>query len=200
MFTGIIEELGEVAALTRMGDAARLRVRGPRVCSDVRHGDSIAVNGVCLTAVDADGQGFSADIMAETLARTGLGQLVVGDRVNLERPVSVAGRLGGHIVQGHVDGLGVVVSRAPSERWEVVTVAVPTELGKYLVAKGSVTIDGVSLTVVDVADSPIQTTFTVSLIPTTLSETTLGSRAVGERVNIEVDVLAKYVERLMGRS
>lgn len=199
MFTGIIEELGEVEALTPMGDAARLRIRGPRVCSEIQHGDSVAVNGVCLTAVEADPQGFSADIMAETLSRTGLGQLTVGAQVNLERPVSVAGRLGGHIVQGHVDGVGEVVSRTPSEHWEVVAVSVPTELGRYLVAKGSVTIDGVSLTVVEVEDLADQTVFTVSLIPTTLAETTLGRRAVGELVNIEVDVLAKYVERLMGR-
>ena len=193
MFTGIVEELGEVVAVESQSDAARLTIRGPLVTSDATHGSSIAVNGVCLTVVDlADGT-FTADVMQETLDRSGLGSLEVGSPVNLERPVTLSARLGGHLVQGHVDGVGTVLSREPGEHWEVVRLSLPRSLARYVVEKGSITVDGVSLTVVDVDD----TSFGVSLIPTTLDLTTLGRRAVGEQVNLEVDVVAKYVERLL---
>ncbi|MBB1255222.1 riboflavin synthase [Streptomyces alkaliterrae] len=194
MFTGIVEELGEVTAVTDLGDASRLRLRGPLVTKDAAHGDSIAVNGVCLTVVEnVDGE-FTADVMAETLRRTGLGDLNPGSPVNLERAVAVGARLGGHIVQGHVDGTGTLLERTPAEHWEVLRFALPRRLARYVVEKGSITVDGVSLTVVEAGDEH----FTVSLIPTTLELTTLGRRTVGERVNLEVDVLAKYVERLVG--
>jgi riboflavin synthase len=193
VFTGIVEELGEVVAVESQSDAARLTIRGPLVTSDATHGSSIAVNGVCLTVVDlADGT-FTADVMQETLDRSGLGSLEVGSPVNLERPVTLSARLGGHLVQGHVDGVGTVLSREPGEHWEVVRLSLPRSLARYVVEKGSITVDGVSLTVVDVDD----TSFGVSLIPTTLDLTTLGRRAVGEQVNLEVDVVAKYVERLL---
>jgi riboflavin synthase len=193
VFTGIVEELGEVVAVESQSDAARLTIRGPLVTSDATHGSSIAVNGVCLTVVDlADGT-FTADVMQETLDRSGLGSLEVGSPVNLERPVTLSARLGGHLVQGHVDGVGTVLSREPGEHWEVVRLSLPRSLARYVVEKGSITVDGVSLTVVDVDD----TSFGVSLIPTTLELTTLGRRAVGEQVNLEVDVVAKYVERLL---
>lgn len=202
MFTGIVEELGEVEAVEALADeAARLRIRGPLVTSDARHGDSIAVNGVCLTVVDVADGAFTADVMRETLRRTGLGALAPGSPVNLERPVRLQDRLGGHLVQGHVDGTGTVAAREPSEHWEVVRVTVPADLTRYLVEKGSITVDGVSLTVVEVHDPAGEgdpAWFSVSLIPTTLQATTLGRRVVGETVNLEVDVLAKYVERLVG--
>ncbi len=193
MFTGIVEELGEVSALTELGDSVRLTVRGPAVVADARHGDSIAVNGVCLTVVTADDEGFTADVMRETLDRSCLGALAVGDRVNLERPVRLDGRLGGHLVQGHVDGTGRIEAREPSEHWELVRVSLPGDLARYVVHKGSITVDGVSLTVASVTDD----SFTVSLIPTTLEITTLGRKQVGDPVNLEVDVVAKYVERLL---
>lgn len=193
VFTGIVEELGEVVAMEEGPDSAVVAVRGATVTADARPGDSIAVNGVCLTVVDTDGAVFRADVMAETLRRSALADLAVADRVNLERPVRPDGRLGGHIVQGHVDGTGVVLSRSPGDRWEVVRVGVPVELSRYIVAKGSVAVDGVSLTVTAVDPGY----FEVALIPTTLELTTLGHRSVGDRVNIEVDVLAKYVERLL---
>ncbi len=193
MFTGIVEELGEVAGLTDLVDSVRLSVRGPVVVTDARHGDSIAVNGVCLTVVTTDGDGFTADVMRETLDRSCLGSLEVGDRVNLERPVRLDGRLGGHLVQGHVDGTGRIESRDRSEHWDVVRVSLPDGLGRYVVHKGSITVDGVSLTVAAVDES----SFAVSLIPTTLELTTLGRKQVGDPVNLEVDVLAKYVERLL---
>ena len=193
MFTGIVEELGAVAALTDLGDSVRLTVRGPTVVADARHGDSIAVNGVCLTVVAADTDGFTADVMRETLDRSCLGALAVGDPVNLERPVRLDGRLGGHLVQGHVDGTGRIESRDPSAHWDVVRVSLPPDLARYVVHKGSITVDGVSLTVASVGDA----SFTVSLIPTTLELTTLGRKQVGDPVNLEVDVLAKYVERLL---
>ena len=193
MFTGIVEELGEVSALTELGDSVRLTVRGPAVVADARHGDSIAVNGVCLTVVTADDKGFTADVMRETLDRSCLGALAVGDRVNLERPVRLDGRLGGHLVQGHVDGTGRIEAREPSEHWELVRVSLPGDLARYVVHKGSITVDGVSLTVASVTDD----SFTVSLIPTTLEITTLGRKQVGDPVNLEVDVVAKYVERLL---
>ncbi|MEV5481949.1 MULTISPECIES: riboflavin synthase [Streptomyces] len=195
MFTGIVEELGEVVAIENLGDASRFRLRGPLVTEDAKHGDSIAVNGVCLTVVEtADGE-FTADVMAETLNRSSLGALAAGSRVNLERPMALGGRLGGHLVQGHVDGTGTLVERIPGEHWEIVKIALPAALSRYVVEKGSITVDGVSLTVVDAADDY----FTISLIPTTLALTTLGLKKAGDPVNLEVDVLAKYVERLLGR-
>ena len=197
MFTGIVEELGRVIEMTPLADESdRIVVHGPAVTSDTRPGDSIAVNGVCLTAVTVADAAFSADVMAETLRRSALGGLRVGDRVNLERPMPADGRFGGHIVQGHVDGVGRIRARKPSANWEVVEIDLPDQLARYLVEKGSITVDGVSLTVVEVHDEPAW--FSVSLIPTTLAETTLGSRAVGDPVNLEVDVIAKYVERLAG--
>ncbi|MEU0280935.1 riboflavin synthase [Streptomyces sp. NPDC006195] len=194
MFTGIVEELGEVTAIENLGDSSRFRLRGPVVTENAKHGDSIAVNGVCLTVVDFEDGEFTADVMAETLNRSSLGALETGSRVNLERPVAVGGRLGGHIVQGHVDGTGTVVERTPSAHWELVKVALPAGLSRYVVEKGSITVDGVSLTVVDAGPDY----FTISLIPTTLALTTLGIKGPGDPVNLEVDVLAKYVERLLG--
>jgi riboflavin synthase len=185
-----------VAVTALPEQAARIVVAGPRVTADAVPGASIAVNGTCLTVVDLAEGTFSADVMAETLRRTTLGALQPGDPVNLERPMAADGRFGGHIVQGHVDGVGTIRARRPSTHWEVVEVELPAGLVRYLVAQGSITVDGVSLTVVEVLDDP-QPRFTVSLIPTTLAETTLGTRAVGERVNLEVDVLAKYVERML---
>ena len=181
MFTGIVEELGTVVAVEPLADSARIRISGPIVTSDAVHGASIAVNGVCLTVVEFGDGEFSADVMNETLQRSSLGQLTPGSRVNLERPVTLAARLGGHLVQGHVDGTGEIVSRTPSDNWEIV------------VEKGSITVDGVSLTVVD-AD---RDSFSVSLIPTTLELTTLGHKTSGDPVNLEVDVVAKYVERML---
>ncbi|MGG2463617.1 riboflavin synthase [Streptomyces sp. RGM 3693] len=195
MFTGIVEELGEVAAIEDLGDAARFRLRGPVVTEGAKHGDSIAVNGVCLTVVETEAGEFTADVMAETLHRSSLGALTTGSRVNLERPMALGGRLGGHLVQGHVDGTGTIVERTPGEHWELVKVALPAQLARYVVEKGSITVDGVSLTVVEAADDY----FTISLIPTTLALTTLGIKQPGDPVNLEVDVLAKYVERLLGR-
>ncbi|MET9365362.1 riboflavin synthase [Streptomyces sp. NPDC006632] len=196
MFTGIVEELGEVAAIETLGDASRFRLRGPLVTEGAGHGDSIAVNGVCLTVVEFGDGEFTADVMDETLKRSSLGALEVGSRVNLERPMAVCGRLGGHIVQGHVDGTGTVLARTPSENWEIVKIALPADLSKYVVEKGSITVDGVSLTVVEAAADY----FTISLIPTTLALTTLGIKQPGDPVNLEVDVIAKYVERLLGAS
>jgi riboflavin synthase len=193
MFTGIVEELGEVAGLTDLGDSVRLTLRGPTVVDGVRHGDSIAVNGVCLTVVDADEQTFTADVMRETLDRSSLGALTAGAPVNLERPMRLGGRLGGHLVQGHVDGTGVIEERSPSEHWDVVRISLPADLERYVVHKGSITVDGVSLTVAAVAPG----SFSVSLIPKTLDLTTLGRKQVGDPVNLEVDVVAKYVERLL---
>ncbi|MCT2588519.1 riboflavin synthase [Streptomyces sp. N2-109] len=193
MFTGIIEELGEITAVENRGDSSRFRLRGPLVTEGAGHGDSIAVNGVCLTVVDTEGGEFTADVMAETLKRSSLGALDTGSRVNLERPMALGGRLGGHLVQGHVDGTGIVTERTPGDHWELVRIALPGELARYVVEKGSITVDGISLTVVDAGED----FFTVSLIPTTLALTTLGIKAPGDPVNLEVDVLAKYVERLM---
>ncbi len=196
MFTGIVEELGDVIALDRLGDSVRLTVRGPRVVSDVGHGDSIAVNGCCLTVVDWRDDQFSVDVMAESLDRTSLGALSPGSRVNLERAVTAHARLGGHIVQGHVDGVGTITDRASSEHWDVVTVALPADLSRYVAMKGSIAVDGISLTVSGLVDGA-EPAFQVSLIPTTLEMTTLGFKATGDPVNLEVDVIAKYVERLL---
>ena len=198
MFTGIVEELGRVAEVTPLpDDALRVRILGPLVTSDASSGDSIAVNGVCLTVVDVLDGGFTADVMRETLERSSLKGVAPGMAVNLERAVRVDARLGGHIVQGHVDGTGTIVSREPSENWELVRISLPDSLARYVVEKGSITVDGVSLTVTDVDDSPGSSSFGSSLIPTTLAATTLGERQPGETVNLEVDVLAKYVERLV---
>ena len=195
MFTGIVEELGEVVGKEDLPDAARFVIRGPVVTSDAGHGDSIAVNGVCLTVVEVRPDGaFTADVMAETLNRSSLAAVGVGSRVNLERAAAVNSRLGGHIVQGHVDGTGTVVSRSPSENWEVVRMSLPASLSRYVVEKGSITVDGISLTVSGLGPD----WFEVSLIPTTLGLTTLGDAKVGTPVNLEVDVIAKYVERLLG--
>ena len=194
MFTGIVEELGEVTAWEDLADAARLTVRGPVVTSDASHGDSIAVNGVCLTVVEAGDGVFTADVMKETLDRSSLGALSVGSSVNLERAVRLQDRLGGHLVQGHVDGTGELLAVTPDEHWTVVRVSLPDGLGRYVVEKGSITVDGVSLTVSGLGAD----WFEVSLIPTTLSLTTLGRAEVGTPVNLEVDVIAKYVERLLG--
>lgn len=194
MFTGIVEELGEVLAVEQTADSALLRVRGPGVAADARHGDSIAVNGVCLTVVTAADGGFTADVMAETLRRSSLGDLRAGSPVNLERAARLDSRLGGHLVQGHVDGTGAIIERIPGGgQWELVKISLPDELARYVVEKGSIAVDGVSLTVVDVADG----WFSVGLIPTTLTLTTLGRKQPGDAVNLEVDVLAKYVERLL---
>src|SRR4051812_19607109 len=193
MFTGIVEELGEVAEMTDLGDSVRLGLRGPTVTSDAHDGDSIAVNGVCLTVVSSSDDVFTADVMRETLERSSLGALGVGSPVNLERPTRLGGRLGGHLVQGHVDGVGTLLARTPSEHWDLLAFSLPKGLSRYVVEKGSITVDGVSLTVVSVGDDR----FSVSLIPTTLAITTLGSKQPGDPVNLEVDVIAKYVERLM---
>jgi len=193
MFTGIIEELGSVEQIEDQGDAVRLTVRGPLVVSDASLGDSISVDGCCLTVAERHAGMFTADVMRETLDKTSLGAVTAGARVNLERAVTVDKRLGGHIVQGHVDGAAEVVRRTPSEHWELVEISLPRDLARYLVPKGSITVDGISLTVVDVLES----TFTVSLIPETLNRTTLGFKQAGDLVNLEVDVLAKYVERLL---
>jgi riboflavin synthase len=200
LFTGIVEELGTVESVEQLSDAVRLTVRATTVLEDIALGDSVAVNGCCLTVVSTGSTGstdgaatdtWTADVMAETLAKTGLGSLVPGDRVNLERAATAGTRLGGHLVQGHVDAVGHVVRRDPGEHWEVVTFAMPAALAPYLVEKGSITVDGVSLTVVDAGDD----SFTVSLIPETLRRTTLGFRAPGDVVNLEVDVIGKYVAR-----
>jgi riboflavin synthase len=193
MFTGIIEELGTVAAVEDQGDAIRLTLKAGLVLEDAGLGDSISVNGCCLTVAERTEDTWTADVMQETLDKTSLHGIQPGDRVNLERAVTAEKRLGGHIVQGHVDGVGHVVSRTPSEHWEVVEIEMPSEMAKYLVDKGSITVDGVSLTVVEAGPDR----FTVSLIPETLARTTLGFRQPGDRVNLEVDVIAKHVEKLV---
>jgi riboflavin synthase len=200
MFTGIVEELGTVEAVEEQGDAIRLSIRATTVLEDAGLGDSIAVNGCCLTVVEVstssttgDPEVWTADVMQETLDKTSLAGVKPGDRVNLERAVTADKRLGGHIVQGHVDGVGTIIARTPSEHWELVEIELPDGLAKYLVDKGSITVDGVSLTVVEAGEK----SFTVSLIPETLARTTLGVRQPGERVNLEADVLAKHVEKLL---
>jgi riboflavin synthase len=210
MFTGIVEELGEVVALETGSESARITVRGPVVTADATRGASIAVNGVCLTVVEHGGGTFTADVMLETLRRSALGRLNAGSRVNLERPMPADGRFGGHVVQGHIDGVGTVVERQAGENWELVRIELPAGLARYVVEKGSIAVDGVSLTVSAVGDGTGTGTgtggvmegdsFTVSLIPETLARTTLGRRLPGERVNLEVDVLAKYVERMLAQA
>jgi riboflavin synthase len=204
VFTGIVEEVGTVVVREDVSDAAVLRIRASRVVEDVTLGDSIAVNGVCLTVTAVEGDVWRTDVMAETLTRSSLGAAVAGQPVNLERAVTPHTRLGGHLMQGHVDGVGRILARTPGEHWEVLRIALPPGLARYVVEKGSIAVDGVSLTVSAVSavpdpeDPAPQPWFEVSLIPTTLRETTLGARAPGEPVNLEVDVIAKYVERLLG--
>ena len=198
MYTGIVEELGEVVVLERLEDAARITVRGPLITQDAGHGDSVAINGVCLTVTAARDGTFTADVMLETLNRSCLGDLRPGSPVNLERPVRLDGRLGGHLVQGHVDGTGAIVSRSPAEHWDVVRISLPAGLARYVVDKGSVSVDGVSLTVTRTGEAGHPTWFEVSLIPETLERTTLGRKRPGDTVNLEVDVIAKYVEKLLG--
>ena len=202
MFTGIISELGRVVAVEHGEDDARLTIEGPATVRSAGLGDSVAVDGVCLTVASHEGDRFTADVMRESLVRTGLGSLAPGDPVNLERPVPAAGLLDGHVVQGHVDATARVLERVPGSRWEVVRVSLPGSVARYVVEKGSVAVDGVSLTVASVDDGPDGVggegaSFTVSLIPTTMAATSLGGKAVGASVNLEVDVLAKYVERVL---
>jgi riboflavin synthase len=199
VFTGIVEEVGTLVVRDDAADSAVLRIRATRVLDGVNIGDSIAVNGVCLTVTDVDNGVWSTDVMAETLRRSSLRDASSGDPVNLERAVTPHTRLGGHLMQGHVDGVGQVLTRTPGDAWEVVRIALPPALARYVVEKGSISVDGVSLTVsaVSPVDDP-DPWFEVSLIPTTLRETTLGARTPGDTVNLEVDVIAKYVERLLG--
>jgi riboflavin synthase len=196
VFTGIVEELGEVVGLEPNGDSARLVVRGPKVTGDAARGDSIAINGVCLTVTSTDDGEFAADVIGETLKHSTLGSLAPGAAVNLERPVRPDGRIGGHIVQGHVDGTGTIVSRQPGSDWEVVRISMPADLARYVVYKGSVAVDGISLTVSGLSETG-DPWFEVSLIPETLHRTTLGFKQPGAAVNLEVDLIAKYVERLL---
>ena len=209
MFTGIVEELGRVVRLETIEDCARLTVEAPTVTQDASLGDSISVNGCCLTVAAMHGSAFTADLMAETLTRTTLGSQAPGDPVNLERALRATDRLGGHIVQGHVDATAEVLDRSHGEHWDLLRVGLPREIARYVAVKGSVALDGVSLTVVDVEDaqhdapdaSPTPgagASLSVGLIPETLRRTTLGRRRPGERVNLEVDVMAKYAERLLG--
>ena len=195
MFTGIVAELGEVAGIERRGDAARLTIRGST--EGVSPGDSIAVNGVCLTVTGILDGTFTADVMGETLDRSGLGALTPGAPVNLEQSVRLADRLGGHLVQGHVDGTGTIISRTPAEHWDQVRISLPASLSRYVVHKGSIAVDGISLTVSALGPPGEETWFEVCLIPETLKRTTMGARQPGEVVNLEVDVIAKYVERLL---
>lgn len=208
MFTGIVEELGRVVRLETVEDSARLTVEAPTVTQDVSLGDSVSVNGCCLTVTAVHGSTFTADLMAETLTRTTLGSQAPGDPVNLERALRASDRLGGHIVQGHVDATAEVLDHHRGEHWDLLRIGLPQEIARYVAVKGSVALDGVSLTVVDVVDAPSTLDVTpvpgagaslsVGLIPETLRRTTLGTRRPGERVNLEVDVLAKYAERLLG--
>jgi riboflavin synthase len=193
MFTGIIEELGTIVAIEDQEDAKRITIQGPLVTSDVSRGDSIAVSGACLTAIELEGDKFTADVMNETLRLTSLGGAKVGDRVNLERAMNATTRFGGHMVLGHVDGLGEIRSRELSENWEWVRVYVPADLMRYIVLKGSITVDGVSLTVNEIGEGFIG----LSLIPETMRLTTLGTKQPGDKVNLEVDIMAKHIERLM---
>ena len=207
MFTGIVEELGRVVRLETVEDSARLTVEAPTVTQDVNLGDSVSVNGCCLTVTAVHGSTFTADLMAETLTRTTLGSQAPGDPVNLERALRASDRLGGHIVQGHVDATAEVLDHHRGEHWDLLRIGLPQEIARYVAVKGSVALDGVSLTVVNVVDAsdvaPVPgagASLSVGLIPETLRRTTLGSRRPGERVNLEVDVMAKYAERLLGAS
>jgi riboflavin synthase len=198
MFTGIIEELGEITAVDLADDAARVTVRGPIAVSDAKHGDSISVSGVCLTVIDQDAESFTADVMAETLAMSTLDGVQPGRRVNLERAAQVGDRLGGHIVQGHIDGTATVLAITDGSAWRVVRLSLDPQHAPLVARKGSVAIDGVSLTVSEVGGGLDDGWFEVSLIPETLTATTLGDRVVGDRVNIETDILARHVERMLG--
>ena len=193
MFTGIVEELGRIAHIESLPDAAKLKIEGALVVSDVKAGDSIAVNGVCLTVVDLGANYFTADVMAETLNRSSLSKVAIGSKVNLERAARIDARIGGHLVQGHVDAVASVLAIEPNVHWTLIRFTLPVDLAKYLVEKGSITVDGVSLTIIEAGSDY----FSVSLISTTLGHTTLGGLTVGDIVNLEVDVIAKYVERLM---
>jgi riboflavin synthase len=193
MFTGIIEELGTVASVEVLPDSIRLGIKGDLVRQDLSQGESISVNGVCLTAAEITSDGFIADVMMETLNRSSLSGISKGESVNLERAMSGAGRFGGHVVQGHVDGVAEIISREPSANWEIVKVKIPAELSKYVVHKGSITFDGVSLTVNDISND----TVSLSLIPETLRLTTLGTKQVGDKLNVEADILAKHIEKLI---
>ena len=193
MFTGIIEELGTVATVEVLDDSIRLGIQGSLVREDLAQGESVSVNGVCLTAAEVTPEGFIADVMLETLNRSSLSGIAEGERVNLERAMSGAGRFGGHVVQGHVDGVAEIISREPSANWEVVKVRIPSELSKYVVHKGSITFDGVSLTVNDISGDVVS----LSLIPETLRLTTLGTKQVGSKLNVEADILAKHIEKLI---
>ncbi|MFK0401782.1 riboflavin synthase [Microbacterium sp. NPDC090225] len=198
MFTGIIEEIGEITAISPSGDGWRLTVRAPKAATDAVHGESIAVSGVCLTVVASDADSFDADVMKQTLDVAALGDAAVGTRVNIEKAMPVGARLGGHIVQGHVDGVGTVVEVRPGAQWSVLRIALPADLAPLVVDKGSISVDGTSLTVSAVSDpSAADPWFEISLIPETLVATTLGTRTVGDRVNLETDILARHVERLL---
>jgi riboflavin synthase len=198
MFTGIVEEIGEITEVAAAGDGVRVTVRAPRAVSDAAHGDSIAVSGVCLTVVDRGDDWFAADVMRQTLDMSTLADVAPGRAVNLERATVAHGRLGGHIVQGHIDGTGEVLEVRPGAQWRVVRVGLPASLAPLVVDKGSIAVDGVSLTVsaVSAADAAGHW-FEVSLIPETLEATTLGARAVGDGVNLETDILARHVQRLL---
>jgi riboflavin synthase len=193
MFTGIVEELGTISGVETLNDSIRMRVSGKLVRSDLSQGDSVSVNGTCLTAAELTEDGFVADVMLETLNRTSLSGIAEGDKVNLERAMSGAGRFGGHVVQGHVDGVAEIISREPSANWEVVKVRIPSNLTKYVVHKGSITFDGISLTVNDISGDIVS----LSLIPETLRLTTLGQKGVGAKLNVEADILAKHIEKLI---
>ena len=193
MFTGIIEELGTVTGITKQSDALRLTIKGNMVLEDLKRGDSISCSGTCLTAIEIDENGFTADVMMETIKLTSLMEVVVGAPINLERAMNAQTRYGGHVVQGHIDGVGEFVSRETSENWDWVRIRIPRELLRYVVMKGSITFDGISLTVNEISDDVIG----LSLIPETLQVTTLGSKKPGSKVNVEVDVMAKHIERLM---
>ena len=197
MFTGIIEEIGTVAAVAPAGDGVRLTVRAPIAVADAAHGDSIAVSGVCLTVIERGEDWFTADVMRQTLDVTAIGGVRDGTPVNIERATAAGGRLGGHIVQGHVDGQGTVLEVRPGEKWRVVRVSLPSELAPLVVDKGSIAVDGISLTVSAVSAPGDEPWFEVSLIPETLTATTLGGRLVGDRVNLETDILARHVQRLL---
>lgn len=195
MFTGIVEELGTVTSIESLHEAVRLTIQGPVVTSDAALGDSICVSGVCLTVTHLDGDSFSADVMAQTLTMSALGDFTAGTRVNLERAMAAGARLGGHIVQGHVDGVGTILSRVHSEFWDVVRIQLPESISRYVAARGSITVDGISLTVSNLDSSGEW--FEVSLIPTTLEVTTMGSKTIGNKVNLESDILARHIERLL---
>lgn len=194
MFTGLVQDIGTVIDVSHTADAARLSIK-TRLAKDLSIGDSIAINGACLTAVSLNEDVFAADVMIQTLKLTSLGDLNIGSKVNAELATELNARLGGHLVQGHVDGVAQVVANTPGEKWQRFAIQIPPHLLKYIVNQGSITVDGVSLTVGEVIDS--QTEVVMWLIPETLSKTTLGVKVAGDKVNIEVDVLAKYVERML---